>query len=60
MPKASDTKIQSGVSKDLGARLREGRERKGFTVRGLARYVTPEDGPGADAIVRPRAEDLFS
>lgn len=39
MPKASDTKIQSGVSKDLGARLREGRERKGFTVRGLARYV---------------------
>jgi transcriptional regulator with XRE-family HTH domain len=27
------------VSADLGARLREGRERKGFTVRGLARYV---------------------
>jgi len=28
-----------GVSTSLGARLREGRERKGFTVRGLARYV---------------------
>jgi transcriptional regulator with XRE-family HTH domain len=28
-----------GVSKDLGARLRQGRTRKGFTVRGLARYV---------------------
>src|SRR3954465_2618449 len=27
------------VSADLGLRLREGRERKGFTVRGLARYV---------------------
>lgn len=29
----------SRVSADLGVRLREGRERKGFTVRGLARYV---------------------
>jgi coenzyme F420-0:L-glutamate ligase / coenzyme F420-1:gamma-L-glutamate ligase len=28
-------------------------------VRGLGRYVTSEDGPGAAAIVRPRAEDLF-
>ena len=28
-----------GVSKDLGMRLRQARERKGFTVRGLARYV---------------------
>ena len=27
------------VSTDLGVRLREGRERKAFTVRGLARYV---------------------
>jgi transcriptional regulator with XRE-family HTH domain len=27
------------VSKDLGLRLRQARERKGFTVRGLARYV---------------------
>src|SRR3954447_620314 len=29
----------AGLSADLGMRLREGRERKGFTVRGLARYV---------------------
>ena len=28
-------------------------------VRGLERYVTDEDGPGAAAIIRPRAEDLF-
>ncbi len=28
-----------GVSKDLGTRLRQGRVRKGFTVRGLARYI---------------------
>jgi coenzyme F420-0:L-glutamate ligase/coenzyme F420-1:gamma-L-glutamate ligase len=28
-------------------------------VRGLERYVTAEDGPGAAAIIRPRAEDLF-
>jgi transcriptional regulator with XRE-family HTH domain len=29
----------AGVTADLGVRLREGRERKGYTVRGLARYV---------------------
>jgi coenzyme F420-0:L-glutamate ligase/coenzyme F420-1:gamma-L-glutamate ligase len=29
-------------------------------VRGLARYVTGEDGPGAAALVRPRDEDLFT
>jgi coenzyme F420-0:L-glutamate ligase/coenzyme F420-1:gamma-L-glutamate ligase len=28
-------------------------------VRGLARYVTAEDGPGAAALRRPPAEDLF-
>jgi coenzyme F420-0:L-glutamate ligase / coenzyme F420-1:gamma-L-glutamate ligase len=28
-------------------------------VRGLERYVTPEDGPGARAIVRALDEDLF-
>ena len=28
-------------------------------VRGLERYVTAADGPGAAAIVRPQAEDLF-
>jgi coenzyme F420-0:L-glutamate ligase/coenzyme F420-1:gamma-L-glutamate ligase len=29
-------------------------------VRGLERYVTAEDGPGAAAIVRPEKEDLFT
>jgi coenzyme F420-0:L-glutamate ligase/coenzyme F420-1:gamma-L-glutamate ligase len=29
-------------------------------VRGLERYVTVDDGPGAAAIVRPQAEDLFT
>ena len=28
-------------------------------VRGLERFVTGEDGPGAAALLRPRAEDLF-
>jgi coenzyme F420-0:L-glutamate ligase/coenzyme F420-1:gamma-L-glutamate ligase len=28
-------------------------------VRGLERHVTPEDGPGAAALVRPEEEDLF-
>jgi coenzyme F420-0:L-glutamate ligase/coenzyme F420-1:gamma-L-glutamate ligase len=28
-------------------------------VRGLARHVTDDDGPGAAALVRPVAEDLF-
>jgi coenzyme F420-0:L-glutamate ligase/coenzyme F420-1:gamma-L-glutamate ligase len=28
-------------------------------VRGLARLVTPDDGPGAAALRRPRGEDLF-
>jgi coenzyme F420-0:L-glutamate ligase/coenzyme F420-1:gamma-L-glutamate ligase len=28
-------------------------------VRGLGRYVTAEDGPGAAALRRPPGEDLF-
>jgi coenzyme F420-0:L-glutamate ligase/coenzyme F420-1:gamma-L-glutamate ligase len=28
-------------------------------VRGLARYVSDDDGPGAAALIRPVAEDLF-
>lgn len=28
-------------------------------IRGLDRYVTPDDGPGAAALRRPRDEDLF-
>src|SRR5438132_8483134 len=39
MPKAPEGKPRGHVSKDLGARLRHAREQKGFTVRGLARYV---------------------
>src|SRR5262245_32124312 len=39
-PKGRENKtVQAGVSSSLGARLREAREGKGFTVRGLARYV---------------------
>ena len=37
MPTAGDA--QRGVSKHLGPRLRQARERKGLTVRGLARYA---------------------
>jgi coenzyme F420-0:L-glutamate ligase/coenzyme F420-1:gamma-L-glutamate ligase len=29
-------------------------------VRGLAKYVTPHDGPGAAALIRPASQDLFS
>jgi len=29
-------------------------------VRGLGRHVTAQDGPGAGALLRPRAEDLFA
>jgi coenzyme F420-0:L-glutamate ligase/coenzyme F420-1:gamma-L-glutamate ligase len=29
-------------------------------VRGLGRFVTEEDGPGASALVRARGEDLFA
>jgi coenzyme F420-0:L-glutamate ligase/coenzyme F420-1:gamma-L-glutamate ligase len=28
-------------------------------VRGLSRFVTPEDGPGATSFLRPRSDDLF-
>ena len=28
-------------------------------IRGAERHVTPEDGPGAKAMIRPEAEDLF-
>lgn len=28
-------------------------------IRGLDRFVTPEDGPGAAALLRPRSDDLF-
>jgi hypothetical protein len=28
-------------------------------IRGLDRFVTTDDGPGAAALIRPREEDLF-
>ena len=43
------------------ALVREKAGREGVVVvRGLERYVTAEDGPGAAAIIRPPAEDLFA
>ena len=39
-------------------RRKAGREAV-VVVRGLERYVTDDDGPGAAAIIRPRGEDLF-
>jgi coenzyme F420-0:L-glutamate ligase/coenzyme F420-1:gamma-L-glutamate ligase len=39
-------------------RDKEGREAV-VVVRGLERHVTESDGPGAGALVRPEAEDLF-
>jgi transcriptional regulator with XRE-family HTH domain len=38
-PRDAQAPAHHTVSTSLGARLREGREQKGFTVRGLARYV---------------------
>lgn len=40
-------------------RDKAGRE-AAVVVRGLARYVTAGDGPGAAAIIRPADEDLFT
>lgn len=40
------------------ARAKDSREPV-VVVRGLERYVTTDDGPGAAALVRPPAEDLF-
>jgi coenzyme F420-0:L-glutamate ligase/coenzyme F420-1:gamma-L-glutamate ligase len=39
-------------------RAKEGREAV-VLVRGLGRFVTESDGPGAAALVRPEADDLF-
>jgi coenzyme F420-0:L-glutamate ligase/coenzyme F420-1:gamma-L-glutamate ligase len=37
----------------------KGSREPAVVVRGLERHVTPEDGPGASALLRPREEDLF-
>ena len=40
------------------ARAKDGRQPV-VLVSGAGRHVTAEDGPGAAALLRPRAEDLF-
>jgi coenzyme F420-0:L-glutamate ligase/coenzyme F420-1:gamma-L-glutamate ligase len=40
------------------ARAKDSREPV-VLIDGLERFITPQDGPGAAAIVRPREEDLF-
>jgi coenzyme F420-0:L-glutamate ligase/coenzyme F420-1:gamma-L-glutamate ligase len=40
------------------ARAKDGRQPV-VLVRGVERHVTPADGPGAAALLRPAAEDLF-
>ena len=48
---------QAAAAADL-ARAKDSRE-PATLVRGLERYVTAGDGPGAAALLRPPAEDLF-
>jgi coenzyme F420-0:L-glutamate ligase/coenzyme F420-1:gamma-L-glutamate ligase len=48
---------QAAGAADL-VRAKDSRE-PAVIVRGLARHVTADDGPGAIALVRPRDEDLF-
>ena len=54
---------QIAVADELAAAADLGRDKDaavpGAIVSGLARYVTVEDGPGAAALRRPEAEDLF-
>jgi coenzyme F420-0:L-glutamate ligase/coenzyme F420-1:gamma-L-glutamate ligase len=40
------------------ARRKDGRQPV-VVVRGAERHVTEDDGPGAEALLRPEAEDLF-
>jgi coenzyme F420-0:L-glutamate ligase / coenzyme F420-1:gamma-L-glutamate ligase len=40
------------------SRTKDSRE-PAVVVRGLERFVTPDDGPGAAVLRRPRAQDLF-
>ena len=56
---AVDAVADQAASAAALVRDKAGREAV-VVVRGLSRYVTEDDGPGAAAIVRPRAEDLFT
>jgi coenzyme F420-0:L-glutamate ligase / coenzyme F420-1:gamma-L-glutamate ligase len=49
---------EAAAAADL-VRRKDSRE-PAVVVRGLERHVTAEDGPGAAALVRPPAEDLFA
>ena len=49
---------EAAAAADLARTGKDSRE-PAVVVRGLERYVTAEDGPGAAALVRPREEDLF-
>ncbi len=49
---------QAAAAADL-ARAKDSRE-PAVVVGGLDRFVTADDGPGAGALVRPQAEDLFA
>lgn len=48
---------EAAAAADL-ARAKDARE-PAVLVRGLERFVTADDGPGAAALLRPAAEDLF-
>jgi coenzyme F420-0:L-glutamate ligase / coenzyme F420-1:gamma-L-glutamate ligase len=48
---------QAAAAADL-VRDKDSRE-PAVVVRGLGRHVTDDDGPGAQALLRPRDEDLF-
>ena len=48
---------EAAAAADL-ARTKDSRE-PAVVVRGLERHVTPDDGPGAAALLRPPVEDLF-
>jgi coenzyme F420-0:L-glutamate ligase/coenzyme F420-1:gamma-L-glutamate ligase len=48
---------QAAAAADL-ARDKDSRQ-PAVIVQGLDRFVTPHDGPGAQALLRPLAEDLF-
>lgn len=48
---------EAAAAADL-ARAKDSRE-PAIRIRGLARHVTADDGPGAVALIRARADDLF-
>jgi coenzyme F420-0:L-glutamate ligase/coenzyme F420-1:gamma-L-glutamate ligase len=49
---------EAAAAADL-ARAKDSRE-PAIRIRGLSRHVSPEHGPGALALIRARADDLFS